>query len=98
MQFKVVCINDKDRPDGIPINRWVKKDEIYTVIEVSRLMMQGGMLGFKLAEINIDDCYPYQYFAASRFSPLLPNKDAWVEETLDRLLEEIKEEEKIQIL
>ena len=98
MQFKVVCINDKDRPDGIPINRWVKKDEIYTVIEVSRLMMQGGMLGFKLAEINIDDCYPYQYFAASRFYPLLPKKDAWVEETLDRLLEEIKEEEKIQIL
>ena len=97
VRFKVVCINDRDRPDGIPINRWIKKDQIYTVIEVSRLHMQGGMLGFKLAEINIDDCFPYQYFAASRFLPLMPRENDWIEETLDRLLEEAKEEEKKEV-
>jgi hypothetical protein len=97
IRFKVVCINDKNRPDGIPINRWVKKDQVYTVIEVARLNIQGGMLGFKLEEINIDDCFPYQYFAAFRFLPLLPKKDDWIEETLDRLLEEAKKEEKEQV-
>ena len=97
IRFKVVCIDDKNRPDGIPINRWVKKDQIYTVIEVARLRIQGSMLGFKLSEINIDDCFPYQYFAASRFLPLLPKEDDWIEETLDRLLEEAKKEEKEQV-
>jgi hypothetical protein len=71
--FKVICIDDKNRPDGIPTSKWVKKDQEYTVIHIGKLNLQGGILGFKLEELNIDDCFPYQFFAATRFA--LPKKD-----------------------
>jgi hypothetical protein len=93
--LKVVCVNDTNRPDGIPATKWVKKGEIYTVIEIAKMVIQGGFLGFKLQEINIDDCVPYQYFASYRFVPLELVNDRWAQETLDKILEEaIKEEEK----
>lgn len=90
--FKVICVNDLHRPDGIPSSRWVKKGETYTVIHVAKLHLQGGMLGFKLAEINIDDCFPYQFFAANRFAIPVGPGDDWAEQELNRLLEEVKKE------
>lgn len=91
--MKVICINDKNRPDGIPSTRWIKKGNVYTVIEVAKLPMQGGMLGFKLEEVNIDDCFPYQYFDSHRFLPLDTHRIIWAELELERLLQEVVEEE-----
>jgi len=88
----VICINNKDRPDGIPLSKWIKESEIYTVTEVTRMRMQGGKLGFKLAEVNIDDCFPYQYFDASRFALLKSPGEQWAENELDRILEDAKQE------
>ena len=92
--FKVICINDSNRPDGIPTSKWVKKGEIYTVFAVDKILLQGGQLGFKLVELNIDSCFPYQYFAATRFGiPVeLITKQASAQSELDRLLEEAKKE------
>lgn len=84
--MKVICINDKDRPNEVPETRWVKKDETYTVIESCRMNIQGGILGFKLAEINNDDLGVYQYFRASRFAPPSDISE----------LEELLKEEKIE--
>ena len=96
MHFEVVCINDKNRPDGIPTTKWVKKGEVYTVIKVVFPHSQPNTMGFKLAELNIDDCFPYQYFSAERFAIVLyRDRDDWAENTLDRLLEEAKQEEDI---
>jgi len=89
--FKVICIDDSNRPDGIPTSKWIKKGNTYTVIEITKMLVQGGLLGFKLEEVNIDDCFPYQYFAARRFGIPLPGQ-GWVEEELDRLLKEAKKE------
>ena len=92
IKFKVICINDKARPDGIPSSKWIKESEVYTVTHVTKLMIQGGKLGFKLAEINIDDCFPYQYFDATRFALLGSPGAQWAENVLDRILEESIEE------
>lgn len=89
--FDVVCVNDSNRPDGIPTSKWVKKGEIYTVIVVGRLMLQNGCMGFKLKQINIDDCFPYQFFSAERFRMLTVNP-LWAEEILSKIVEEVKEE------
>jgi hypothetical protein len=90
----VICINDKHKPDGIPLSKWITEGKVYTVIQVSRLMIQGGMLGFKLAETNIDDCFPYQFFSAERFTLLGSPGEQWAENELDRLLDQaIKEQE-----
>lgn len=92
--FKVICIDDKFRPDGIPISKWIKHGQEYTVIEVTKMLIQGGMLGYKLQELNIDDCFPYQYYAARRFGIVVTN-DMLLEMQLDKLLEEAKKEAKI---
>lgn len=66
-QLRVTCINDKNKPNEIPTSRWVKKDEEYTIISVMFLTIQ-NTYGCKLAEINNDDLFPYQFFALDRFA------------------------------
>jgi len=91
--FKAVCIDDSNRPNDIPSSKWIKKGETYTVIDVKKLLIQGGKLGFKLEEINIDSCFPYQFFAASRFGiPVGEIMKQETEEMLDALLKEAQEE------
>lgn len=70
----VICINDKGRPNEIPMNKWVKEGNEYTVLEAIKCNPQGGILGFKLAEIDLTGCEPYLYFAASRFRIPVPEK------------------------
>jgi hypothetical protein len=51
--------------------------------------MQGGMLGFQLAEIDLSDCVPYLYFAASRFKekePVVEKKEEKVEVLEEELI------------
>lgn len=85
--FKVVAVNTNGRPESIPTSKWIVKDEVYTVIQMDYLNIQGRVLGFKLEEINIDDCFPYQYYSADRFRPFT-EEDAEAEEAVRKLLEE----------
>jgi hypothetical protein len=89
--FEVICIDAKDRPESIPTSKWLEEGKVYTVIKVAKLMVQEGIIGFKLAELNIDDCFPYQFFAANRFGIVI-EESYNIEEELDRLLKEAKEE------
>lgn len=93
VRIKVICIDDSNRPDGIPISKWVKKDQFYTVIQISKLPIQGNILGVKLLELNIDDCFPYTFFAANRFA-IPTQSQMWADETLERIKEEAQKEYK----
>jgi len=93
--FKAYCVNDADKPEDIPTSKWVKKDTLYTVIDVKKMLIQGGKLGFKLAEINLDGCAPYEYYAANRFYVIL-NQKVISEIELNALLKEAIEEEKYE--
>lgn len=89
--FDVICVNDSNKPDGIPTSKWVKKGEIYTVILVGRMLMQNGCMGFKLKQLDIDDCFPYQFFSAERFR-MLQDADVWTESILNKIVEEAEDE------
>lgn len=65
--MKVICINDKNKPNEIPNSRWIKKGEKYTIIKLMVMKMQGDIAGVKIAEINNDDLFPYTYFRLDRF-------------------------------
>ena len=90
MPFRVLCLIDSAKPENIPNNKWVKKDSVYTVVQVDRLHLSGGTLGYKLYELNIDECFPYTYFGAWRFAVIADQLDTEeeVEELIDNLLEE----------
>lgn len=69
LPFRVTCIHDEDRPNDIPTSKWVVKGQEYTVIKVERMQMHGGMLGYELEEIDLEECcFPYTRFAAWRFA------------------------------
>ena len=67
--MKVICLDDSNRPNEIPITRWIKKGKCYNIHKVTRLLTQ-NVLGVKLKEINNDDLMPWSYFLASRFIPV----------------------------
>lgn len=76
--MKVQCFDDTGRPNEIPLNKWVKKGETYTVIGSIKCNIQGGALALILAEIDLSDCEPYKGFAANRFCP--PEKKPVIKE------------------
>ena len=87
--MRVVCINDSDRPNDIPTSKWVTKGQIYTVIKVSKMVMQGNILGVQLQEIDLSDCVPHLFFAASRFAEIEPSKKL-EEEKVEELEKELE--------
>jgi len=92
MNIKVICINDQNRPNEVPTNRWIKKGETYHIIEVAKLNAQGGIYGCKLEEINNDDLVPYQFFRLDRFAVPIE------EEMKEAILEDIDISELEEIL
>ena len=88
--MKVICINDSDRPNEIPVSKWVVKDKIYTIDKVMRMNMQNGLLGFSLKEIDLSGCFPYLYFSANRFRPAVSIDDINLEEMIENSKEELE--------
>jgi len=67
----VICIDAKGKPNEIPELYWLVEGKPYTVVQADRLISQNGIMGYKLAELNIDHFSPYEYFDARRFAILL---------------------------
>ena len=87
IEFKVVCIDASNKPNDIPNNKWVKKDETYTVVNAEFMNMQNRLLGFELAEIDLTGCFPYTRFVASRFRPFTLDDAAAISAVEDLLKE-----------
>ena len=69
----VECINDGNRPKQVPVEKWIVKGQIYTVIATTQMNLQRNKIGLKLKEIELDQsCFPYEYFDADRFKIVQP--------------------------
>lgn len=65
----IICINDKQKPKEIPINKWIKHLYAYKAIRICRMAKQSDILGVELAEIDLDEsCAPYELFRLDRFA------------------------------
>jgi hypothetical protein len=74
--MKVLCLNDADKPAKISEENWIKKGKVYTVIEVKKMGLQQGQLGYKLAEVSIpENSFPYEYYSSKRFGFLVEQVD-----------------------
>lgn len=80
MDKNCICVNDSNFPNEIPIHKRPKKGNPYTIIKIDKLLCHNGIMGVQLAEIDISDCEPYSYFAASRFAPIVPPTPVEIEE------------------
>jgi hypothetical protein len=67
--MKVICINDKNKPNKVSIEEWVKEGQIYNVKEVIPLGLQPGKYGYLLEELQLSSkSFPYESYAAERFA------------------------------
>lgn len=78
-----ICIDDSNKPDKIPQNKWVKEGTRYNIIYTVRVLPQNEV-GVMLSEIELtDNELPYEYFLLRRF--------AFTEDNLMKLVELIKD-------
>ena len=67
--IQMLCIDDSNRPEEIPLTHWIEKDELYTLKDVKRLKMQGGRLGVQVDEIDLLELRgQHEYFSLERFA------------------------------
>ena len=70
--MQVVCINADNIPKRISPYEWIEEGKIYTVIEVTKMGLQPGKFGYKLKEVELSEqSFPYEYYSADRFVPLI---------------------------
>jgi len=75
----VICVNDSNKPNKIPLEQWIKKGEQYTVTRLIHLAITPGKMGVLLKEVQLDaSCFPYEFYDADRFAPieLLSNEES----------------------
>lgn len=70
MKVPCICIDDANRPESIPISKWVKKEEKYNITHVYiHPLQEGGVQGVSLYEKPLDEsCAPYESFRITRFA------------------------------
>jgi hypothetical protein len=86
--MKVICIDDTNRPNEIPLSKWVKKGTVYSVKRVWHIRMKPGTYGLELDGFDMSDCFPYLYFSSVRFAPISDDKAerfASIEEQLKKI-------------
>lgn len=92
--FTVICVNALNKPNEIPTNKWLTKDQQYTVIDIGVTL--DGKLGFQLEEIELDEsCYPFDCFNPKRFGIPVQPKAKTLEEELAELGIEVEQLEKV---
>ncbi len=76
-----MCINSSNKPDKVPAAQWIEKGKAYTVVRVVKMGIQANTLGFDLEEVNLEGCFPYEFYDAKRFLPedMVDQKDMVVE-------------------
>jgi hypothetical protein len=94
--MELLCINDKNRPSEIPIDKWVvagQKYNLLRVVEIKPILgfEDTGSVGYELVEITLDESnHPYLYFDSSRFGIDI--------DMFERFLEIIDEEDPLEEL
>jgi hypothetical protein len=88
--FEVICINADNRPKRVSPYEWIEEGKMYTVIEVSKMGLQAGRFGYKLKEVQLSDqSFPYEFYDADRFVPVVPLKLALKEEKVEELVADL---------
>jgi hypothetical protein len=82
--FRVICINDSGRPANVAPENWIKKDRIYTVVEVYTGWLD-GQEGYVLEEVSPKSA-GYEGYLAKRFAPFEEMSDDELSELLEECL------------
>jgi hypothetical protein len=66
--IKGICINAKNKPEEVAPEHWVKEGQKYSVTMIYNMVMQKGILGITVSEIDLESKgYNYSCFRMDRF-------------------------------
>jgi hypothetical protein len=65
--IECLCIDAKNRPEEVPMKKWISEGMKYHITHVYYHSMQ-GIQGCSLHEVRLKDCPPYNAFKLSRFA------------------------------
>ena len=69
-----ICIDDKNKPDEIPLKNWIQEGFTYHITHVFCMRNWNNIQGCNLAEVKIPpECYPYEVYKLSRFGITFDN-------------------------
>ena len=78
--IKLLCINDQNRPEDIPLSHWVEEGFFYTLKDIKKLTIQGGILGVQIDEIDLLELGgQHEFFALNRFALDINDLEAFKE-------------------
>ena len=83
MKVECICIDSKNKPVEIPLNKWIKENEIYNITHIYNQIQQQGIKGVELLEFDIFECIPFNCYRLDRF--------AFTAENLKKLIEMMKD-------
>ncbi len=82
MKVPCLCIDAKNRPQEIPLNKWISEGIQYTILHIGTTVNR-KILTCTLLEVTLDEtCKPYDGYRLDRF--------AFKEEDIPKLLELMK--------
>lgn len=79
MRIGCVCVNDQDKPNAIPSDKWVVKNKPYTITWIYKQINQKGIQGVTLAEHDISMYAPYNCYRLDRFAIHKDDIDSLIE-------------------
>jgi len=83
MSLLVIAEDISNRPNEIPISKWLTKGQEYNVVSTIKCNTQGGEYGYVLEEIDLTGCEPYICFATRRFRIPTPDKKEEIEKLME---------------
>lgn len=79
MKIKCICLDDKNRPVEIPVEKWPVKNQTYHITWIYNMINQPGIKGVELSEFDISNCLPYNAYRLSRFGISLDDLDKFIQ-------------------
>jgi hypothetical protein len=79
---EVICIDDNNKPEGIPGRFWIKEGEkVHITLVTFHPMQDGGIQGCELYEkpLPLEHCAPYNFWKLSRFGITADNLKELIE-------------------
>jgi len=81
--IEAICIDSKNRPEEIPLSKWIQKDFKYHITHIFYHPMQ-GIQGCLIHEVKLgEECYPYVSYRLNRFGFTKENFEMLIQMMLD---------------
>jgi hypothetical protein len=68
MTIDCICIDNSNKPEDIPLSKWLIERQEYKINHVHEMTRQGNIIGVEIVGLDLSDYPPYNCFRLTRFA------------------------------